>query len=117
MASDADFVEYVCAQVGLGGELTYKKMFGEYALYLNGKVVAFVCDNQLYVKPTAEGRAVLGRVSEHSPFPVAKPHFRIDDELDQRELLQRLLRATALALPTPRPKAAKSAAKKAAGRR
>ena len=92
-------------------ELTYKRMFGEYALYLNGKVVAFVCDNQLYVKPTTEGRNVLGTVSEHSPFPVAKPHFRIDDELENRELLQRLLRATANALPMQKPKPAKHKAK------
>ena len=107
MASDRDFVEYVCNQIGLARELTHKKMFGEYALYLNGKVVAFVCDNQLYVKPTAEGRSVLRTVCERSPFPVAKPYFRIDEELEDRELLQRLLRATADALPTPRPKLAK----------
>lgn len=112
MASEQDFVEYVCNQVGLERELTYKKMFGEYALYLNGRVVAFVCDNQLYVKPTPEGRAVLGTVSEHSPFPVAKPHFRIDDELDNRDLLQRLLRATASALPIAKPKSARRKAKK-----
>ncbi len=107
MASDRDFVEYVCGQIGLGREVTHKKMFGEYALYLNAKVVAFVCDNQLYVKPTAEGRSVLRALAEHSPFPGAKPHFRIDAELEDRELLQRLLRATAEALPAPRPKAAK----------
>jgi len=107
VASERDFVEYVCNQIGLPRELTYKKMFGEYALYLNGQVVAFVCDNQLFVKPTSEGRNVLGTVSEHSPFPVAKPHFRIDGELEDRELLQRLLRATAKALPVPKGKPAR----------
>lgn len=109
MASDQDFVDYVSAQIGLGRRVTHRKMFGEYALYLDGTVVAFVCDNQLYVKPTADGRAVLGRVSEHSPFPGAKPYFRIDDELDQRELMQQLLRATAIAAPA-RPKASRKAA-------
>jgi TfoX/Sxy family transcriptional regulator of competence genes len=104
VASDREFVEYVCGQIDLPHELTHKKMFGEYALYLNGQVVAFVCDNQLYVKPTSAGREVLGTVSEHSPFPIAKPHFRIDEELEDRELLQRLLRATAKALPVPKPK-------------
>jgi TfoX/Sxy family transcriptional regulator of competence genes len=103
MASEQDIVEYICGQIGLARELTYKKMFGEYALYLDGVVVAFVCDNQLYVKPTTEGRNILGTVSEHSPWPVAKPHFRIDDELENRDLLQRLLRATANALPKSKP--------------
>lgn len=113
MASDQDFVDYVGAQIGLGRRVTHRKMFGEYALYLDGTVVAFVCDNQLYVKPTADGRAVLGRVSEHSPFPGAKLYFRIDDELDQRELMQQLLRATAIAAPA-RPKAAKPKASRKA---
>ena len=45
MSTDHDFVDYIRSQSGLGGELTDKKMFGEYALYLDGKVVAFACDN------------------------------------------------------------------------
>lgn len=107
MATDRDFVEYVANQAGLGNSLTHRKMFGEYALYLNGTVIAFVCDNQLYVKPTPEGRSVLQSVFEHPPYPNAKPYFRIDAELDDRELLQRLFQATARALPPPRPRARK----------
>lgn len=100
-------MEYVCNQIALPRELAFKKMFGEYALYLNGQVVALVCDNQLYVKPTPEGRSLLGAVAEHSPFPSAKPHFRIDGELENQALLQRLLRVTAAALPAPKPRSAK----------
>jgi TfoX/Sxy family transcriptional regulator of competence genes len=95
VASDRDFVEYVANQAGLGAALTHRKMFGEYAVYLHGTVIAFICDNQLYVKPTPEGRSVLRTVSEHPPHPKAKPYFRIDVELDDRELLQRLFQVTA----------------------
>ena len=104
MSTDHDFVDYIRSQSGLGGELTDKKMFGEYALYLDGKVVAFACDNQLYVKPTEAGRAFLGTVAEHSPWPGAKSHFRIDEELDDRDRLAALLRTTARALPMPKSK-------------
>ncbi|MBK7782715.1 MAG: TfoX/Sxy family protein [Ardenticatenia bacterium] len=107
MATDQDFVQYVCEESGLRDALSYKKMFGEYALYLDGKVVALVCDNQLFVKPTAEGRGLLGAVSEQPPYPGGKPYFQIDIEFDDPELLGRLLRITALALPLPKPKAAK----------
>ncbi len=105
MATEQGFVEYIQAQSGLGDELSYKKMFGEYALYLQGKVVAFACDNQLFVKPTEAGRSVLGKVSEHPPYPGAKPYFRIDDEMEDRDLLQSLLRTTARTLPLPKAKA------------
>jgi len=104
MATDQSFVEYIQTQSGLGRELSYKKMFGEYAIYLQGRVVAFACDNQLYVKPTGEGRALLGRVSEHPPYSGAKLYFRIDDETEDRELLRRLFQVTARALPIPKPK-------------
>lgn len=102
MATHEDFVEHVRNQVG--NELSYRRMFGEYALYLDGKVVAFACDNQLYVKPTEAGRALLQQVAEHPPYPGAKPYFRVDAEIDDRDLLRRLLLATAQALPLPKPK-------------
>ena len=111
MATDRSFVEYVQSQSGLNHLLSFKKMFGEYALYLHGRVVAFACDNQLYIKPTDEGRTVLGRVSEHPPYPGAKLYFRLDEQMEDRELLRRALETTALALPlpTPRPPARRGA--------
>ncbi len=56
------------------------------------------------MKPTEEGRSLLGKVSEHPPYPGAKLYFRIDDEMEDREMLQRLLHTTARALPLPRAK-------------
>jgi len=112
MASDAGYVDFVLEQAALGAALTSKKMFGEYALYLDGKVVALVCDNQVFVKPTAAGRALLEQVVEQAPYPGGKPHYLIDEGLEDRALLQRLLRATAQALPDPKPaKAARRAGK------
>jgi TfoX/Sxy family transcriptional regulator of competence genes len=99
MASELSFVEYVCEQAQLAGALSYKKMFGEYALYLDSKVVALICENQVFLKPTAEGRALLGDVIEAAPYPGAKPQLRLGDELDDRDLLKRLFLATALGLP------------------
>ncbi len=107
MASDQSYVDYICEQADLTSDLSYRKMFGEYALYLEGKVIALVCDNQLFVKPTAEGRAMLGEVSEHPPYPGAKPHFRIDEDIDDRDTLKRLFVVTARALPLPKPKRSK----------
>jgi TfoX/Sxy family transcriptional regulator of competence genes len=121
VSTEQAFVEYVQSQSGLGSQLSFKKMFGEYALYLHGRVVAFACDNQLYLKPTEAGRSVLGHVSEHPPYPGAKLYFRIDEQMEDRELLRNALETTARALPLPKPKpaakrAAKDASAKATGR-
>jgi len=104
MATERGFVEHLQSQSGLGPALSFRKMFGEYALYLHDRVVAFACDNQLYLKPTEPGRALLGQVSERPPYPGGKPYFLIDEQLDDRELLGRLFRVTAEALPLPKAK-------------
>lgn len=107
MASDLSFVEYVRDQMAGAGTVSFKKMFGEYAIYLDEKVIALVCDNQLFVKTTAAGRAHLQRVVEAPPYPGAKPHLLIGDDLDNRDWLSDLARLTANALPQAKPKPAK----------
>lgn len=106
MASDASFVDYVCEQTG--GAVSFKKMFGEYALYAEGKVVAVICDNQLFVKPTVAGKVLLGNVVEAPPYPSAKPCFLISGQLEDRALMARLIQVTAGELPAPKPKKAKA---------
>ena len=115
MATEQSFVEHLQSQSGLGHELSFKKMFGEYALYFEGKVVALACDNQLYLKPTNEGRALVGKVMERPPYPGAKLHFLIDGQSEDRELLGKLFRVTAEALPMPKPKGAARATKRRTG--
>jgi DNA transformation protein and related proteins len=109
MASDLEFVEYACDQLGGAGRIAFRKMFGEYAVYCEGKVVALICDNRLFVKPTQGGRSVMGRVVEGLPYPGAKPWFLIEDRLDDREWLTELIRVTHAELPPPKPKKPKAA--------
>jgi DNA transformation protein and related proteins len=108
MASDLDFVEYVCDQIGMAGQITFRKMFGEFAIYCEGKVVALVCDNQLFVKPTPGGRAIVGRIEEAPPYPGAKEYFLIGDHLDDREWLSNLIRVTGNETLAPKPKKPKA---------
>jgi TfoX/Sxy family transcriptional regulator of competence genes len=113
MATRIGTVEFICDQAGLGKRLTFRKMFGEYALYLDGKVVALICDDQLYLKPTPEGLKSLGSVSEAPPYPGAKNHYLLSSVLDDPDRLSAALLVTARALPAPRPKAARSGQKSA----
>ena len=110
MASDLEFVGYVCDQMSSAGTISFRKMFGEYTIYCNGKVVALVCDNQLFLKPTDSGRSLLGTVVEAPPYPGAKPYFLVDDQLDDREWVANLVRATEGELPAPKPRKRKPAA-------
>lgn len=117
MATDADYIEYVHEQAGLGARLTHKRMFGEYALYLDGKVVAFACDNSLFLKPTEAAKAMLPSLMLGKPYPEAKDHVVLDEYLDDTELLRRVILTTADALPAPKAKPAKRARKAGPGSR
>lgn len=103
MASSLEFVEYVCSQIGGAGDISYKKMFGEYGIYCDGKVIGVVCDNQLFVKKTAAGAAVYPDCGEAAPYTGAKAHFVIDS-VDDQELMAKFIRATWEELPMPKPK-------------
>lgn len=104
MATNKEFADFIVEQIENSGTITYKKMFGEYALYSDGKIVALICDNQLFIKPTEGGRVFIGDVKEAPPYPGAKMSFLIEDKIDDREWLSELIRITARELPEPKPK-------------
>jgi DNA transformation protein len=98
MASDKSFVEFLVDQMGNAGTISYRAMFGEYAIYCDGKVVALVCDDQLFVKPTKSGKAYIEKLSpvnEVAPYPGAKLYFLIEDAFEDREWISGLIRITA----------------------
>lgn len=108
MATDADFVKFIVDQLAGVDSISCRKMFGEYAMYCDGKVVALVCDNQLFVKPTKGGRDFVGEIAEAPPYPGAKLCFLIEDKLEDQEWMQNLITITANELPVPKIKKAKT---------
>lgn len=105
MATEQSTIDYLIEQATGAGAVSSKPMFGEYGVYVDGKMIGSVCDNQLYLKPTASGRANAEPVSEAPPYRGAKPHLLIEaDRWDDAEWLGELLRVTATELPTPMPR-------------
>lgn len=103
MASNLDFVEYVCEQIGGAGEISYRKMFGDYGVYCNGKIIGLICDNQFFVKKTKAGAAVYPDCEEGAPYEGAKAHFVIEN-VEDYDLMKRFISATYEELPAPKPK-------------
>lgn len=104
MATKQEFVDFVLDQIKNVAGIETKKMFGEYALYVNGKIVALICDDKLFIKPTEAGRAYIKDVAELPPFEGAKLYFLIEDGLEDRKWLCELIRITYKELPEPKPK-------------
>ena len=98
MASNSDFVQYIADQCGGAGEITTRKMFGDYGIYCNGIIFGLICDNHFYVKPTESGRKLLRTVELRKPYDGAKDYFYIA-EVDDHEYLSELVRETCKELP------------------
>ena len=104
MASDSSYVEYIVEQIENIGEISYRHMFGGCTVYYKSKVVALICDNQLFVKPTKAGRSFIGDVVEAPPYPGAKPFFLIEDQVEDTEWIGQLIIITEKELPKTKPK-------------
>jgi TfoX/Sxy family transcriptional regulator of competence genes len=104
MASDKAFVQYVVDQIDPSADIRFRAMFGEYTLYSHDKVVALICDNQLFIKPTEAGRSFVGKVVESPPYPGAKNCFLIGEQIEDAEWLTRLISITEAELPRPKPR-------------
>jgi TfoX/Sxy family transcriptional regulator of competence genes len=113
VASKQASVDFIVEQIAGAGAVSARKMFGEYGIYCGEKMVALVCDDQLFVKPTAGGRALIGQPNEVPPYPGAKPCSLISGELwEDREWMSALIAVTARELtPATRKKAALPAKK------
>ena len=107
MATSQRTIDFLLDQLSAVPGVRARKMFGEYALYCGEKVVALVCDDQLFVKLTAPGKALVGdRCAEGFPYPGAKAALLAGaGELEDHERLAELIRVTEAALPPPKPKA------------
>jgi TfoX/Sxy family transcriptional regulator of competence genes len=104
MASEQKFIDFIIDQIGFSKQVAYKKMFGEYGLYFDNKLFGLVCDNKLFIKPTQSGREYIKEVVDAAPYVGAKPSFLIEEKLDDREWLRKLVKITVNELPEPKPK-------------
>lgn len=106
MATDLSFIEYVVEQLNGVGELRYRKMFGEYMIYINDKPVITVCDNTVYAKQLDCIAEMMQGARVGVPYEGAKPHYVLDiDNADFAKTIVSTIEAV-----TPLPKKRKKAA-------
>lgn len=99
MSTQKATVDFILQALGRSRRFSARAMFGEYALYADGKVAALVCDDQLYVK-ILPASAALDGCERDSPYPGAKPHYVVDEgRLARMEGLGTILLGIAAALP------------------
>ncbi|MBU4216418.1 TfoX/Sxy family protein [Candidatus Parcubacteria bacterium] len=101
MATSQSTMDFILDQLDPADDIRTRKMFGEYALYCDGKVVGFVCDDTLFLKITEAGKKFVGDYyQEGCAWEGAKPSMVIDgDRIEERGWLRELISITAASLP------------------
>jgi TfoX/Sxy family transcriptional regulator of competence genes len=108
MSTSKDTVAYIEDQLA-GLPIRTNPMFGEYAIYHDDKVVGFICDDTLFIKPSEVDPAVLAGTVMAPAYPGSKLYHSVPgDLLEDADWLQKAIRATADALPAPKPKKPKA---------
>ncbi len=102
MATTNEYIEYVCEQIKGIGEIRYKKMFGEFMVYLNDKPVIIVCDNVPFVKKLDCIKEVMQNAQTGYPYNGAKEHYILD--IDNADFCKFVIGEIEKVTPIPKPK-------------
>lgn len=105
MPTDKTFIEYVLTKLGNDVRFGAKAMFGEYCLYYDGKVVAFICDNRLLIKPTKQSEHLKDICEMCEAYPGSKLYYLVsEDYLDEPQIFTDTMKAIAAATPAKKVK-------------
>ncbi|MDL2295631.1 transcriptional regulator [Lachnospiraceae bacterium OttesenSCG-928-E19] len=109
MATSKEFIEFVTDQIHNAGDITIKKMFGEYMVYSNAKPVLLVCDDTVFVKKLPDVEKVFAQfdITPDTGFPYdgAREHYVLDFE--NSDLISEMVRTLEPITPLPKPRKSK----------
>lgn len=105
MATSKEYIEFVCEQLDGIENVTYRKMFGEYMVYVNAKPLLIVCDNTVMVKKAPELASLMGGAPDGIPYEGAKVHYILD--IENRELVRDVIAVLEPITPLPKKRAKK----------
>src|SRR3954470_7308519 len=79
MATQRETIDFLLEKLRSPKRFSARAMFGEYALYADGKVVALVCDDRLYVKIVPASEQLDAVCERGEPYPGARPHYIVEE--------------------------------------
>ena len=105
MATSKEYMDFVCEQIEGIGDISTKKMFGEYMVYVNAKPLLIVCDNTVMVKKAPELASLMEGAPDGIPYEGAKVHYILD--IENRELVRDVIAVLEPITPLPKKRAKK----------
>ena len=107
MASSKEFHDYVVESLQRIGDISTKKMMGEYCIYYKDKLIGDICDNTLLLKPTESVLRLMPDAERAYPYEGSKTLMVAVDDVENTELIEAVLNAMYGELPEPKKKGKK----------
>ncbi|MGN0728495.1 TfoX/Sxy family protein [Treponema sp.] len=103
MPTSKEYIDFILDQLSSLEGITFRKMMGEYIIYLNEKIAAYVCDDRLLVKITPTAQKMLPGAPAEPPYDGAKDMLLVEN-VDDREFLVNLFSALEPEMTIPKKK-------------
>lgn len=105
MACDKEFIDFILSKLGHAPRFSARAMFGEYGIYADQKIVGFICDNQLLIKPTPQSLALEDICEKGHAYPKSKLYYVVsEDQLDDPAIYCDIMFAISAATPDKKKK-------------
>ena len=105
MATTVEYIEFVCGEIRGNYDIRYKKMFGEYLVYVNEKPILLACDNCVYIKMLKEVESFMDGADTGIPYKGSKEHYVLD--MENKELVDTVVEILERVTPVPKKRAKK----------
>lgn len=103
MASSKEYMNFILDQLSELEQITCRSMMGEYIIYYNGRIAAYICDDRLLIKPVPSAKTLMPDARYESPYQGAKDMLLVED-VDNKEFLTDLFKSIYDELPVPKDK-------------
>ena len=91
MATTKEFHDYIVECLQRVGEVSTRKMMGEYLVYYQGKLVGDICDNCFFLKPTESVLNLLPESDRAYPYKGSKTLMVVVEEVEDTGLMADVL--------------------------
>ncbi len=107
MLTQKETADFILQKLRDSTRFNVRAMFGEYAIYADGKVAGFICDDLLYVKIVPASKELEPICEKGPPYPGAKPYYIVEEvQLSTIQNLPNILTAVANSAPQKKKKTA-----------
>lgn len=105
MATSKGFHDHVVESLQKAGDISTRRMMGEYCVYHRGKLIGDICDDQLLLKPTASVLRLMPDAERAYPYEGSKTLMVVVDDLEDTDLMAQILEEMYKELPMPKKRA------------